>query len=493
MSVAAPVVVGQVVAEKYRVERILGSGGMGVVVVATHLELGKSVAIKFMLEESVSNQDSVERFLREARATASIRSEHVARVLDMGRQQNGAPYMVMEYLEGSDLASIVAAKGPVSVAVAAEYLLHACDAVAEAHSLGIIHRDIKPANLFLTKTLDGTPLLKVLDFGISKMTLPTRVNPLTKTASVMGSPAYMSPEQLRSPRTVDPRADIWSLGVVLHELVSGTPPFAAETIGAVCVKVMLDPCPEVTSTEKVPPGFGEVVARCLEKEPARRFQTVAELARALARYAPPHVRPLAERATRLLADISGSGEVVVAPQVVHRPRRLAAIGAGAAAAVIAVAVTAWVASGHRRAKAQESSPATPAMATESTAGGREAPVGTAPPADKAPAAAAPPAAGATQHAVVEPPPSTVETVPAAPNAGPGDPGAPASSVPAPAVPPGPAGPARTPATSAARPSGSGPVPTTRPERRRPAAASPTSKPPRSAPPPGDDDPLRSRY
>ena len=279
---SAPVAIGELLAEKYRVDRVVGVGGMGTVVAATHLELEQPVAIKFMRPESLEDRVAVERFLREARASVRLRSEHVARVMDVGRMENGAPYLVMELLDGCDLQSHLQTQGPVTVDVASDFILQACEAIAEAHALGIIHRDLKSANLFLTRGMGGAPLIKVLDFGISKVIPVTEQ--LTATANVLGSPAYMSPEQIRSARTVDGRSDIWSLGVVLFELTQGYPPFMTENsaIGDVCIKVMMEPHPP---QKGVPAGFAAVVDRCLEKDPARRFQTVAELAKALRPYA----------------------------------------------------------------------------------------------------------------------------------------------------------------------------------------------------------------
>jgi eukaryotic-like serine/threonine-protein kinase len=279
---SAPVAIGELLADKYRVERVVGVGGMGTVVAATHLELERTVAIKFMRPEALEDRVAVERFIREARAAVRLRSEHVARVMDVGRMENGAPYLVMELLDGCDLATYRETQGRLTVDVASDYILQACEAVAEAHALGIVHRDLKSANLFLTQGMGGAPLIKVLDFGISKV-IPV-AEQLTSTANVLGSPAYMSPEQIRSARTVDARSDIWSLGVVLFELTQGYPPFMTETsaIGDVCVKVMMDPPPP---QKGVPAGFAAVVDRCLEKDPAARFQTVADLAKALRPYA----------------------------------------------------------------------------------------------------------------------------------------------------------------------------------------------------------------
>ncbi len=183
---------GTLLAGKYRVDRVLGQGGMGVVVAATHVYLGQRVALKFLLPQFLDNQTTVERFLREARASAALRGEHVCRVSDVGTLETGSPYIVMELLDGSDLATILTSHGPVPVELASHYVLQACVGLAEAHGLGIVHRDLKPANLFVTRRPDGTPLVKVLDFGIAKAQHDGSFD-LTQTATVMGSPGYMSP------------------------------------------------------------------------------------------------------------------------------------------------------------------------------------------------------------------------------------------------------------------------------------------------------------
>src|SRR5580700_8244830 len=186
-----PVQEGEILDGKYRVDRVLGVGGMGIVVAATHVHLNTRVAIKFLLPAAMGNAQVIERFAREARAAVQIQSEHVARVTDVGSLPTGSPYMVMEYLEGGDLADTLAQSGPMPVAQAVGFVLQACEAIAEAHSLGIVHRDLKPANLFLARRTGRDAVVKVLDFGISK-TLDTQSGmSLTGTSSIMGSPLYM--------------------------------------------------------------------------------------------------------------------------------------------------------------------------------------------------------------------------------------------------------------------------------------------------------------
>ncbi len=300
---------GDVLAGKYRVERVLGSGGMGYVVAARHLQLDQLVAMKFLRRDSagLDEAEATARFLREAKAVVRLRDEHIAKVFDVGTLETGEPYIVMEYLDGCDLSALAKQRGQIPVSEAVEYVMQACEALAEAHSIGIVHRDVKLANLFVTRGHAGSPLVKVLDFGISK------VNPfgeaaaeheMTRTSSMLGSPRFMSPEQMRDPRKVDPRSDLWSLGVVLYRLVAGKPPFEAETLGRLLSMVMHEnPDPLGASRNDLPPGFAEVVHHCLEKDPNVRFSNIAELAYALAPYAvdPVRARGVADRVAQTLS------------------------------------------------------------------------------------------------------------------------------------------------------------------------------------------------
>jgi len=304
---------GDVLAGKYRIERFLGAGGMGIVVAARHADLDQLVAIKFVRDDALGNDEAVERFLREARSAARLKSEHVARVLDVGRLDSGAPYMVMEFLEGSDLAQTLTREGPMAFELAAALMMQVCEAVAEAHAAGIVHRDLKPENLFLTRTIGGSPKMKVLDFGVSKSArlIDDPKAKLTRTRTMLGSPLYMAPEQMRSSRDVDARGDVWALGVVLFELLTGRSPFEAETMPELCLKIVSEP---PLSLEKLrpglPPGFVAVVERCLEKEREKRYETAAELALALEPFAPP------TRSSAFSLRAPGAGEAS-APASVH--------------------------------------------------------------------------------------------------------------------------------------------------------------------------------
>jgi serine/threonine protein kinase len=308
---------GDVLAGKFRIERVLGQGGMGVVVAAHHLQLDERVALKFLLPEALGNAEAVARFTREARAAVKIKSEHVARVSDVGMLETGAPYMVMEYLEGRDLSAYVRDVGPLPASEATDYVLQACEALAEAHALGIIHRDLKPANLFLTRRADGTPCIKVLDFGISKLTNISSSDPsfgMTRTQAIMGSPLYMSPEQMASSRQVDGRTDIWAMGVILFELMTGRVPFEADTMPQLCAMILQEPPRSMRELRAdVPEALQEVVLRCLAKDRNQRFQNVAELANALAPFSSRLSARSPERISRVLSAAGLSTAAVSVP------------------------------------------------------------------------------------------------------------------------------------------------------------------------------------
>ena len=290
---------GSLVAGKLRIERLLGQGGMGTVYVATHIGLDQQVAIKVLDPALSQNSEIVQRFVREARASAKLRSDHVCRVMDVGALEDGVPYIEMELLVGEDLGQLIE-HAPLPTEIAAAYVLQACVAIAEAHTLGIVHRDLKPANLFVTRRLDGSALVKVLDFGIATAPAEQQELKITKTTAVMGSPGYMSPEHLRSARDVDARSDIWAIGVILYEAASGKLPFVAQTITELAVKVVMDQPDALVGVE---PQYASIVAKCLEKDPAQRYQNIAELAFDLT----PIAGPAAQASQMMVMRLSPGG------------------------------------------------------------------------------------------------------------------------------------------------------------------------------------------
>jgi len=289
---------GTVLLGKYRIDEVIGTGGMGRVVRASHLYLQQSVAIKILLPQMAESPSTVARFLREAQATVRLKSEHIARVIDVGTMPDGIPFMVMEHLEGNDLNQILRHHGPQVPEIVCDLMLQACEGMAEAHAMGIVHRDIKPSNFYITRRPDGSMLLKILDFGISKT--PVGYEELTGTQTVIGTPTYMSPEQMKSGKQTDARSDIWSMGVVMYQLLHGRPPFSGESYAELVLKVGTEPPAPVDL--QLPAGLGDVILRCLEKEQKNRLQNVGELARMLAPYAtdPSTAAAAAARTTRIL-------------------------------------------------------------------------------------------------------------------------------------------------------------------------------------------------
>jgi serine/threonine-protein kinase len=282
---------GDRVGGRYLVEEVLGSGGMGVVVAARHETLGHRVAIK--LVSAATSADALVRFSREARIIASLESDHVVRVIDYG-VHDGTPYMVMDLLAGRDLGAELSRRGALPVEEAVDHVIQACEGLSVAHAKGIVHRDVKLANLFAALRADGERIVKVLDFGVSKLEAPDDVQ-LTRTATMIGSPLYMSPEQIRDPRAVDARADVWSLGIVLYKLLTNEPPFEGTSTNAVCAAIAADPPRPLESHGiELPSALRAVVLRCLEKRRELRYPSVNALARELAPFASTRGRALAE-------------------------------------------------------------------------------------------------------------------------------------------------------------------------------------------------------
>lgn len=420
---------GAVIAGKYSLTHTLGRGGMGLVVAATHLQLERPVAIKFLLPEHLAKADVVGRFTREARSAAKIQNDHVAHVLDVGVDE-GTPYMVMEYLEGEDLKQVLSRRGPLSVEETVKHVMQACEALAEAHALGIVHRDLKPANLFLANRANGRSILKVLDFGISKIMNPATETELTLTSRAVGSPSYMSPEQLTASRSLDARADVWALGVVLYELMSRRRPFYGESMPSIVAQILRGHYEKLDVVRPdLPEGIVAVVHKCLELEPDRRFASVVDLAMALSPFAPTDSlsaidgipRPRASSRTSLLPgeeSLTGHGQTGIASVVTaaaRPPRRapsktlLAAIGAGAFAVMLAIGGFTM----------RRGSPVTPAVAaragTEVAAAAAAVPSAVPAAATSAPSAA-PADVGAAPRAIPSSTPSAHVAVDPAPSA-----------------------------------------------------------------------------
>ncbi len=273
-------VAGDLLGDRYRLGREIARGGMGVVHEAEHTTLGHRVAVKFLSDDATNDTQRAARFLREARAAASLKSPHVAKVIDFGTS-NGRPFLVMERLEGEDLHTTLERRGALGVDEAVFLVLQVCEAMAEAHARGIVHRDLKPANVFVTTSSNGQPFVKVLDFGLAKVA-EGAVSSRTSSHLVFGTPQYMSPEQLRSSSAVDARADVWSIGVLLHQLVAGEPPFVGPNLSTVIASVLTElPRPLSALRPEVPPELEDLVARCLEKDVDARIGSVAEIVRIL--------------------------------------------------------------------------------------------------------------------------------------------------------------------------------------------------------------------
>lgn len=307
---------GAIVADKYEIEGVLGEGGLGVVVAATHLHLDQKVAIKYLRGSAPRDRSMTDRFLREARLAAQIKSEHVVRVFDVATLADGTPYMVMEHLEGADLRTRLADSGAVPFSAAVDYVLQACEALAEAHVQGIVHRDLKPDNLFLARVSGGKDVLKILDFGISKLsdkyTSSSRVNVVTQAGDRLGTPLYMSPEQLEGSPNVDARTDLWAIGVVLYELCTGAIPFTGDSLPALCTAILTKtPVPATTLVPGLPSELDLIVGRCLAKNRDDRYQNVAELAEELAPFASTAGQTRARHTAQIVLD---SGDTVRPPR-----------------------------------------------------------------------------------------------------------------------------------------------------------------------------------
>src|SRR6478752_6296555 len=295
---------GEVLAGKYRVERIPGRNGLGVLVQVRHMELGQEVTLKFLVPDACVYPEFVQRFIREARSAVKIQGEHVARVTDVGRLESGAPYMVREYLRGPDLAEVLKVRGPLPISEAVDYIIQACEGVAEGHALGVVHRNLRPTSLVVARRSDGTALVKVFDFAASES---LHVNPFTEravslvgTSAIMASLPYLAPEQIRDPHDVDFRADVYSMGAVLFELLTGAPVYAADAAPALLAQVAADAAPALRALRPDAPGdLDHIVLRCLAKNRAIRYASIADLVVELAPFASAETASSVERIVRL--------------------------------------------------------------------------------------------------------------------------------------------------------------------------------------------------
>lgn len=306
--------VGSTVLGKYRVERVIGQGGMGVVLAARNVQLDELVAFKFLSAKVASDGPTVDRFLREARASLKIKNEHVVRVLDASSgDATSPPYILMEYLEGVDLSDLLQQRGPLPISDAVDYVLQACEAIAEAHVIGIVHRDLKPANLLLTQRGDGTPLVKVLDFGISKALMDETSNPnLTDTRAVFGSPTYMSPEQVRSSKRVDHRTDVWAMAVVLYELLTGRTPFICDNVSGLLAAIIADTPPHPGQFRAdLPASLAQVLIDALNKDRELRTQNIPEFAARLRPFASAFGQHSCDAIARMAARPPNAGSSLI--------------------------------------------------------------------------------------------------------------------------------------------------------------------------------------
>ncbi len=302
---------GEMVDEKYRIERTLHVGSMAVVASARHLLLDELVVLKFLLPEAAGQTETVVRFVREARAAARIKSHHVVRVFDVV-VPTGLPYIVMEYLHGSNMAEWLGCQGQLPFQEAVDFVLQVCEVIAEAHALGLVHRDLKPSNLFVVRRAGVTESVKVLDFGIVKGA--ARASPgdsnadgeSTERWTILGSAFYMSPEQMESAHEVDARADIWAMGVILFELISGKVPYEGRSLVEIYSKIVSHAPPRLPPSLCCPPSLEHIISRCLAADRDARYRDVNELAGELAQFGSNWSVPSVERILRGFASQTAS-------------------------------------------------------------------------------------------------------------------------------------------------------------------------------------------
>lgn len=314
---------GVVIARKYRLEREVGRGGMGVVWAATHEVTGKSFALKFLDAERAAEPKSHERMLREARAACTVRHANVAEILDVSELESGVPFLVMELLEGETLAARLGREKTLPMASIRDVFVPVIDALAAAHAAGVVHRDLKPENVFLLDASRGGPSVKVVDFGVAKLCTSFAEAPsTTTTGALVGTPIYMAPEQVFADRDIDGRADIWALGVLLYEALSGKAPTSADTVGQVLKAVTRDPIvPLLTVAPDTPGDVAELVMRLLSKE--------------------RDARPSLDEARRVLQGEGASAAVVVPAREPSSTRRSTVAASLAAFGLLVLGVGAF--------------------------------------------------------------------------------------------------------------------------------------------------------
>jgi serine/threonine-protein kinase len=329
--------IGELVGSKYRIVRLLAQGGMGVVYEAQHTVVRRRFAVKFLRRELAERRDILTRFHHEAEAAGALESENIAAAVDFGIADDGAPYIVMEYLVGESLTALLARQGPLPVGRAADLVAQAARGIAVAHAAGIIHRDLKPQNLFVCRRQDGTDLLKVLDFGVAKLQAADEMNAATRTGAMVGTVAYMSPEQARGDKIIDARSDVYALGAILYELCSGRKPHPGDSPNAILHHIATQPAAPLASVApELPAGVPEVVARALDAAPEARPASVEALAEALAPFVKREVWP----APALEDSGAGRFEPSPAPPGLAAPARRSRRRGSLAVAAVALTVLA---------------------------------------------------------------------------------------------------------------------------------------------------------
>jgi serine/threonine-protein kinase len=332
---------GSDIGGKYRIVRFLAEGGMGAVYEAFHVVVKRRFAVKFLRADLSQRRDALLRFQREAAAAGALESENIAAVVDFGIAEDGAPYIVMEYLVGCDLAGLIGSEGPLPIQRATDIVLQACFGIKEAHAASVVHRDLKPENLFLCRRSDSSDLVKILDFGIAKLQASNAGHAVTGTGGIVGTPSYMSPEQASGSSLIDERTDVYALGVILYQLLSGRTPHPGDSYNAVIYHITTQPAlPLTCEGRELPEGLIKVVERTMARSPLDRPASAEELSQLLVPYAQREVWPaLASAYDRppvldAVSPIAQGVHEISESTTSHRPSprwgRLSALAAGIA-------------------------------------------------------------------------------------------------------------------------------------------------------------------